>query len=406
MSKQGEHPVLAWLQTQEPAMVELLHRLVEAESPSSDPGSHGRVVGLLEEALRSAGLATRRVGTHATGCHLFARPPTRVHGAPYQLAVGHFDTVWPVGTVASRPPRLEDGRLYGPGSFDAKGGLVQYVFALRALRATGAFPAVTPVLLANSDEEIGSIDSSRFIRQLARRADRAFVLEPSDGSLGRLKTSRKGVARFRLAVQGRASHAGGSPERGVSAILELSHQIQRLFALNDRERGVTVNVGTIEGGLRPNVVAPAATALVDVRVPTAKEGRRVEREILALQPVQDGVTLSVTGGLLLPPMPQTARNHALCRRAQVLGGQLGLRLGDAPLVGGASDANLTSCFTATLDGLGALGDGAHAEDEHVVVSALPERAALLALLLLEPPCARRDRRQRLAPSGALARLAG
>jgi glutamate carboxypeptidase len=384
MGRRDEHPILAWLRTQEPAMVDLLRRLSEAESPSSRPGSHGRAVRLLEDALRSAGATTRRIGGNASGCHLFARPEERVRGAPYQLVVGHLDTVWPLGTAASRPPHLDDGLLYGPGTFDAKGGLVQYVYALRALRACKAVPRVTPVLLVNSDEEVGSADSGRFIIQLARRAERAFVLEPPDGTYGRLKTSRKGVAGFRLAVHGRASHAGASPERGVSAILELSHQIQRLFALNDRERGITVNVGTIDGGLRPNVIASDALALIDVRVPTSEEGVRVEREILGLQPVQDGVVLSVTGGFRRPPMPQTARNHALCRRAQLLGRELGMTLEEAPLVGGGSDANLTSPFTATLDGLGALGDGAHAEDEHVVVSALPERAALLALLLLEP----------------------
>jgi glutamate carboxypeptidase len=384
MPARAEHPVLAFLRTQEPAMVDLLCRLVEAESPSSAPSAHRRTIAVLEEALRAAGYVTRRVGGNASGCHLFARPGERVRGAPYQLVLGHLDTVWPLGTVDRRPPEVVDDRLYGPGAFDAKGGLVQFVFALRALRAAGATPTVAPVLLANSDEELGSADSMRFIHGLARCADRALVLEPPDGGRGRLKTSRKGVAAYRLAVHGRASHAGGSPEDGVSAILELSHQVQRLFALNDRERGVTVNVGTIDGGLRPNVIAPEATALVDVRVPTPEEGERLEREILALRPVQHGVTLSVTGGFLRPPMPKTERNRALCRRAQLLGRRLGMELDEAPLVGGGSDANLTSPFTATLDGLGAVGEGAHAEDEHVVVSALPERTALLALLLLEP----------------------
>jgi glutamate carboxypeptidase len=403
--REAEHPLLAWLRTQEPAMVQLLRELVRAESPSFAPGSHARAVELLEEALWAAGCATRRVGGNANGCHLYARPEHRVAGAPYQLLIGHFDTVWPLGSVDERPPRLEDGRLYGPGSYDAKGGLVQLVFALRALRANGLAPTVTPVVLANSDEEVGSADSARFITRLARGADRAFILEPPDGGRGRLKTSRKGVGGFRVSVHGRASHAGGSPERGVSAILELSHQIQRLYALNDRERGITVNVGTVDGGLRPNVVAPEATALVDVRAPTEADAERLEREIFALEPVAKGTSLSVTGGFLRPPMPQTARNHALCRRAQALGAQLGLHLDEAPLVGGGSDANLTSPLTATLDGLGSLGDGAHAEDEHVVVSALPERAALLALLLLEPARLRRGRRQPRARPRALAQLA-
>lgn len=379
-----EDPVLTWLRTQEAAMVELLAELVRAESPSSAPRTHGRVLTLLEAAFRASGYSTRRIGGNATGRHLFATPRTRVHSAPYQLVVGHLDTVWPVGTAERSPPRLEDGILYGPGSYDAKGGLVQAVFALRALRVLGLSPAVTPVVLVNSDEEIGSVDSMRYVRRLARGAARALVLEPPDGGAGRLKTARKGVGRFRVSVRGRAAHASGGPEAGVSAILELSHQIQHLFALNDRDHGVTVNVGEIDGGLRPNVVAPEATALVDIRAPTVEDAERLERSLLRLRPVEAGTSIAVTGGFGRPPMPQTARNRALCRRARALGARIGLRIEEAPLVGGGSDANFTSALTATLDGLGAVGDGAHAEHEHVIVSSLSERAALLALLLLEP----------------------
>ena len=168
--KHDEHPVLAWLRVQQPAMIGLLRRLVDEESPSIDPSAHEPAVRLLEEALRAAGCATRRIAGNASGCHLFARPETPARGAPYQLAVGHLDTVWPLGTAAARPSRLENGRLFGPGAFDAKAGLVQYVFAVRALRAMGLLPTVTPVLLANSDEEIASGDSSRILKQLARRA--------------------------------------------------------------------------------------------------------------------------------------------------------------------------------------------------------------------------------------------
>jgi glutamate carboxypeptidase len=219
---------------------------------------------------------------------------------------------------------------------------------------------------------------------LARGADRALVLEPPEGSDGRLKTGRKGVGRFRVTVFGRASHAGASPEEGVSAILELAHQIEILFALNDPERGVTVNVGTIDGGLRPNVIAPEATALVDARAPTSVAARQVEQAIKSLQPSRPGLEIRVEGRFGRPPMPRTDRNRALSARTRALARELGLPIGEAPLVGGGSDANFTSELTATLDGLGALGDGAHALDEHVLVRSLPERAALLALLLLEP----------------------
>jgi glutamate carboxypeptidase len=264
-----------------------------------------------------------------------------------------------------------------------KGGLVQMVFALRALSDLGIQPVATPLVLVNTDEEVGSGDSAPYIRMLARCAARVLVLEPAHGPEGRLKTGRKGVGRFRVAVHGRAAHAGIEPGAGVSAILELSHQVQRLFALNDPGRGITVNVGTIDGGLRPNVVAPRASALVDARVLTREDAERVERAIMGLTPVQDGVTLEIEGHFGRPPMERTERNRALWRIARRAADQLGLDLDEA-VVGGASDGNFASLYAATLDGLGPVGAGAHAADEHVVRARMPERAALLALLLAAP----------------------
>jgi glutamate carboxypeptidase len=264
-----------------------------------------------------------------------------------------------------------------------KAGLVQALYALRALRALGHAPTVTPVLLVNADEEIGSRSSAPWIRRLARLAVRALVLEPAFGPRGALKTARKGVGQFTVRVRGRAAHAGLDPAAGVSAILELSHQVQRLFALNDPRHGVTVNVGTIDGGLRPNVVAPEASAVVDVRVPTVAAGRRVEAAIRALAPVQPGVAIQVEGGIERPPMEATPRNRRLWQTARRAGATLGLAL-EQVSVGGASDGNFTSLYTATLDGLGAVGDGAHATDEYVARGRLAERAALLALLVLAP----------------------
>ena len=365
-------------------MAALLLELVAAESPSVELGSERAALALLAEELRRADYRTRLVGGHGSGDHLYARPRGTCRGAPHQVVVGHIDTVWPLGSVRRMLPRVENGRLYGPGAYDMKGGLVQLVFALRALHELGAVPTVTPVVFVNADEEMGSLDSLRWIRLLARGADRAFVLEPPEGSDGRLKTGRKGVGRFRITILGRAAHAGSSPEAGISAILELAHQVERLFALNDAGRGITVNVGTIDGGLRPNVIAPEASAVVDVRAPTPEAARAAEQAIRALRPTRPGLTLNVEGSFGRPPMPQTDRNRALSRRARMLARRLGLDVAEAPLVGGASDANFTSELTATLDGLGALGDGAHAIDEHIVLHSLPERAALLALLLLEP----------------------
>jgi len=384
MSGNREHPLLAWLRGREEEMTVSLGELVRAESPSLDAAALGRGLDLLAGELRAAGYRSRIIRGEGTGDHLFARPNERRVHTPHQLVLGHVDTVWPLGSVQQRPPRIENGLLYGPGAYDMKGGLVQLVFALRALRALGLQPPVTPAILINSDEEIGSVNSRRYVRLLARGAVRTLVLEPPQGARGELKTGRKGLGQFRVAVHGRAAHAGASPDEGVSAILELSHQVQQLFALNDRDRGVTVNVGTIDGGLRPNVIAPEASAQVDVRAPTSEDAVAVERVIRNLRPLHGGVAISVEGGFGRPPMQQTPRNRELCRRAQELARQLGFEVAEAPLVGGASDANLTSPLTATLDGLGAVGDGAHAADEHVVLAALPERAALLALLLLEP----------------------
>jgi glutamate carboxypeptidase len=300
-----------------------------------------------------------------------------------QLLVGHLDTVWPVGTLADMPVDEVGGRLYGPGVFDMKGGLVQMLFALRALRELSLVAPATPVVFVASDEETGSSDSTGYLERLARTAARAFVLEPAFGPSGKLKTERKAAGRFTLAVTGRAAHAGVSPGEGVSAILELSHQIQRLFALNDPDRGITVNVGAVDGGVRPNVVAPTATASIDVRVRTEEDGRLVEAALRSLSPVQEGASVQVVGSFGRPPMARTARNRALWLEAKRIGTLLGLSL-DEERVGGASDGNLTSLYTATLDGLGPIGDGAHAEHEHVEIARLPERAALLALLLLAP----------------------
>jgi glutamate carboxypeptidase len=375
--------VLAWLRDREDDMCDVLAQLASAESPSQDAEAQREAFALLARPLEELGFAVRPVRGSGVGDHLYARPRDRTYGGPLQLLVGHLDTVWPLGTATSMPVRVVEGRLYGPGVFDMKGGLVQMLFALRVLAELDVQPAATPVVFIGSDEELGSLDSKRHLVRLARAAARVFVLEPAFGPSGKLKTERKGVGRYTLEISGRAAHAGVSPERGVSAILELSYQIQRLFSLNDPESGITVNVGAIDGGLRPNVVAPTASAVVDVRVRSEEDGRKVEAAIRALEPMQEDATIRVTGSMGRPPMLPTARNHALWLAAKRVGAELGLALDEAR-VGGASDGNLTSLHAATLDGLGPIGDGAHAEHEHVEVARLPERAALLALLLTEP----------------------
>lgn len=365
-------------------MLVLLADLVGVESPSDVPTSQGPILDILAAQFDRLGYGVWRIPGRANGGHLYARARKRQRFHPAQLLLGHCDTVWPIGTLAEMPVTVKDGKMHGPGIYDMKAGLVEIVFALGALADLGIDPPLAPLVFINSDEEIGSRESTRYIRALARRVDRAMVMEPSLGPNGLIKTARKGVGRFTIEVQGRAAHAGLDPKAGASAILELSHVIQTLFALNDPEHGATVNVGLIDGGVRPNVIAPESSAVVDVRVETAAEAARLEQAIMGIEAETPGVTLKVTGGIGRPPLERTAANRRFWKIAQDKGAELGIDLGEAT-AGGGSDGNTTSQYTATLDGLGAVGDGAHAAHEFIYLDKLPERSALLALLLLAPP---------------------
>ncbi len=376
--------ILNHLKSRQHELIELIKWLVSAESPSSETHTHGPVLTLLADALRDQDYGVRVLGDPEHGEHLYARPLQAARGRPFQILLGHVDTVWPIGTLDSMPVVDDGTRLRGPGVYDMKAGLAQMVFAIAALRDLAMTPSVTPVVFVNSDEELGSHNSRRHVERFARRADRAFVMEPSLGEGGRIKTARKGVGRYTLRVTGKAAHAGLDPEAGASAILELSHQIQSLFALNDPGAGVSVNVGTIDGGLRPNVVAPRSSAVVDVRVPTREAADRIHAAILGLTPVTPGVELEITGGIGRPPMVPGEPGAALWRIAESAAHELDLEL-EQGTAGGGSDGNITSQYTGTLDGLGAVGDGAHAHHEFIYTDRLAERSALLALLLLAPP---------------------
>jgi len=376
--------ILHYLHEHLPEMLNFLQQLVRIETPSTVPHSHEAHFSLLADAFGRFDYHVHHIPGRNTGGHLFARPRRRARRTPLQLLLGHADTVWPVGTLKDMPLAIGEGTMRGPGVYDMKAGLVQILYALRTLHDLRLQPSVTPVVFINSDEEIGSGESTPHIRRLARVADRALVFEPSLGMDGKLKTARKGVGRFTVIVKGKAAHAGLDPGAGASAILELSYVIQKLFALNDPKRGITVNVGMIDGGLRPNVVAPESRALVDVRMLTNEDAQDIEARIRALQPESPGVTLEITGQISRVPMEQTPRNRALWETAKRLGRELDLDLADG-VAGGASDGNTTSLWTATLDGLGAVGDGAHARHEFIYFDKLIERGALLALLLLAPP---------------------
>ena len=371
-----------WMSEQRDGFVGILQSLAAAESPSREPRAGSRVRRVLARLFGELGFAVRETRIGSTAGHLLARRP-RPSAAGRQLLLGHFDTVWPLGTLANMPFALDGDTVRGPGVFDMKGGIAEALLALRALDHFDLKPPLEPVVFLNSDEEVGSRESSRYIRMLARRVERAFVLEPALGPEGRLKTARKGVGRYTVNITGRAAHAGLDPEAGASAILELAVVVQKLFALNDGARGITVNVGTIEGGLQPNVVAPRSRAVVDVRTRTLEDASAVDSAIRGLTPATPGTRIEVEGGPGRPPLEPTPRNRELWLLACEAAGALGIPV-DQGLAGGGSDGSTTSQITATLDGLGAVGDGAHAEHECLVVSRTLDRAALLALMMMSP----------------------
>lgn len=376
--------ILEYVNDKSSAFIELTRSLVEAESPSAQPECHDEVRRVLRLALAEVGYDSRESGHANTPRHVFAVPVGRKKGEASQLLLGHYDTVWPVGTLADRPFSVDNNRMHGPGTFDMKAGLAQIVIALGAVRDLKLETPVVPIVFVNADEEIGSRTSTRYIRWLAQHADRTLVMEPALGQRGDIKTERKGIGRFTVTVYGKAAHAGLDPEAGASAILELSHVIQKFFALNDVERGITVNVGTIDGGIQPNVIAPHSKAIVDVRVPSVEAGAEIERTIHAFKATTPNVRLHIEGSIGRPAMQSTPRNRRLWEIARSAGAELGLDLHQAR-AGGGSDGNTASQYTATLDGLGPVGDGAHAVHEHLLVDKTLQRIALLTLLLLAPP---------------------
>jgi glutamate carboxypeptidase len=373
--------ILKYLNANAESMTGFLRTLVLLESPSNNLESQTSILEVISRELNELGYFTNYIPGDKTGGYLYARPLKRKKNAPCQLLVGHCDTVWEIDTIKKMPVTIKDGTMTGPGVYDMKAGLTQLIFALRTINALSIPLPVTPLILINSDEEIGSRESTRTIKRLAKISDRAFVLEPPLGLEGKLKTARKGLGRFTITAIGKAAHAGLDPGKGVNAIVELSHQIQQLYAMNDFEKGITVNVGMIEGGISANVVAPESKAIVDVRVLSHKDGETITKKIHGLQPSIPNIKLKIEGGIGRPPMERTARNQKLWQFAKAKASLMGLHLDEA-IAGGGSDGNTTSEFTATLDGLGTTGDGAHAAHEFIFLEQLVERTALLTQLII------------------------
>jgi glutamate carboxypeptidase len=366
-------------------MLEALALLVRHESPSRDKKALDGLSRRIAGRFRALGAGVEVVANPEGGDHVRATFGASGTEKP-ALVLGHFDTVWPLGTLDRLPFEIEEGRAYGPGVLDMKASLVLLEFAVEAIRAL-KIPWPRPVVaLLTSDEEIGSPSSRRLIEEQARGSAFVLVVEPPLPG-GRLKTARKGVGQFTVTIGGRAAHAGIAPEKGISAVEELAHQVLSLHGLARPSEGTTVNVGVVQGGTTPNVVAAQATARVDVRVSSGEEARRIEEAMRGLRPVLPGARVTSEGRFTRPPMERTPGVAALFEQARTIGRSIGLEL-DEGSTGGASDGNFTAALgVPTLDGLGAEGDGAHADDEHVLIDSLPERAALLASLLVDltPP---------------------
>ena len=361
------------------AMVDLLRKFVETESPTRDKAAADRMGELIKEQLESLGAEIQvnhqeKVGNHLVG-HWDGDPqPGDI------LMLCHFDTVFPVGTLQENPFSQKDGQLTGPGVLDMKAGIAILFTVLGALKETGQWPSRPITALFTSDEETGSHSSRPLIERLAGRSRLTLCLEPAMPD-GALKTWRKGVGRFKVTVHGQAAHAGAAHEEGRNAIEELAHQVIKIQSLTDYDRGTTLNVGLISGGTATNVVPDLATAVVDLRIVTPAEADRVTKEIFALQPVLPGTSIEIEGGINRPPMPHNELMAVTFDRAQTIAGRLGLNLLEGGS-GGGSDANFVAPLgVPVLDGLGGQGSGMHSDREYVIVSSLPERAALLAAIL-------------------------
>src|SRR5271169_1285378 len=374
--------ILRELRGRQGAMVKLLGEFVRCESPSHVKRAVDACAEMVAGEWRRRGAAVRILRQRERGNHVRAEIWDGAGRAGGQIMVlGHTDTVYPLGTLTKMPFRVTQGRAWGPGTFDMKGGIVLALHAVDALRALGIRPKKRFVFLWTSDEEIGSESSRRAIEQEARRSDAVLVLEPAYGREGRLKTQRKGVGGAEIIVTGRSAHAGIDPEKGVNAVHELALQIARLMKMNDPRRGITIQATVVQGGTASNVVPAEARAHLDLRYIRAADARATERKLRNLRPTLKGARVEVRGGADRPPLERTAAVRKLFAAAQSLMQQMGLPLGEAS-TGGGSDGSFTAALgVPTLDGLGALGDGAHSPREHVVIRRLPERAALIAGLL-------------------------
>ena len=372
--------VLASAQKKQNELIAFLRKLVECESPSEDPAAIGRFVDLLASELSGSVTTQLHASTQYGPTVQFAFAPSQPGHDEQILVLGHSDTVYPFGTLSSMPFMEKDGRLWGPGVLDMKGGIAFFVFAMRCLGELD-IPVRRRVLLQlNADEEIGSPSSRELTESEARKSAAVLVLEPGTGLEGKAKTARKGVGDYTVEVRGKAAHAGVDFGSGASAILELAHQIQHISKFTDLERGLTVNPGVVSGGTRTNVIAEFARVEVDVRVAHLADAAELDRKFQTLQPSDSRCLIEVSGGLNRPPMERTEGVAMLFSKARELALEIGVALQESS-TGGGSDGNFTAALAPTLDGIGAVGEGAHSPGESILISRIADRIALLAKLV-------------------------
>jgi glutamate carboxypeptidase len=375
---------LAYFNERRDEIVSTIRELVEIESPSDNKAAVDRVAeAVAHKFYQLGGKVKVDVRVHPAkdfGNHLQVDFASKSSAKPV-LLLGHYDTVYPLGTLATMPCRVMDNKLTGPGVLDMKSGIVLMLHALAALQAWhGGLPRPVTVLLV-SDEEVGSDSSRPITESLAKKAAAVLVLEPAYGFQGAVKTARKGVGGYLVKVTGKAAHSGLDFEKGVNAILELARQIEKVSSFTDLKKGLTVNVGIVSGGSRTNVVPAEAAAQIDVRIARMKDAAGIDKKMRSLRPFHRKCKIEITGGINRPPMERTAGVAALYAQASAIARELGWKLGEAA-VGGGSDGNFTAGLgIPTLDGLGGVGDGAHATHEHILISELPRRAALIAGLI-------------------------
>lgn len=376
--------ILSYLRSREDSWKRMLREMVEIESPSDDAAA----------VTRMAEWVAERVAPHARvklfdgkpfGKHL--RCEFKLKRAPADrrvVAIGHLDTVWPVGTLKTMPFREEAGCVYGPGVFDMKGGISFFLLAMEAIRELGLKPAAQVTMLLVADEEVGSLSSRALTEETARNANLALVLEPAMGTDGKLKTARKGTGLYRVHVQGRPAHSGIDFEAGASAVLEMARQVQTIAGFTQLAKGITVNPGVFQGGTKTNVVAAEAELRGDLRFWKTRDGEAVVRKLRGLRPFDKRCAISVEAGLNRPALERSAGVRRYFQHARAIAAELGVPLQEAS-TGGASDGNFVGALgVPVLDGIGAVGDGAHAAHEHIRTDRMPDRATLLAGLLTHP----------------------